>query len=262
MSFLSRLFGTSQPEEPVHEGPLYNTPYAENIIKHFEENFPGRATIEWQDKDGMRIRLMAPTEQEPYYVAYTVGMSANLMELDNMAHNKQYTYLRTAELMMYLPANWPMAGLLAKGADEKPDPETCWPLRMLYHLACMPQKQHTWLGNGHSIPNGEPARPLAPNTEFSGAVLYLPADKNGPKTVHPVPVTVSKKVFLYVAVPVYSDEMQMKILNGAGYLEADLRDLPDHTGFIVTPGRPSVAETKEPQEDENEGQYAYGPEEE
>lgn len=259
MSFLSRLFGTSQPERPAHEGPLYNTPYAESIIRHFEENFPGRATIEWQDKDGMRIRLMAPTEQEPYYVAYTVGMSANPMELDNMPHSRQYAYLRTAELMIYLPAGWPMAGLLAKDADEAPAPETSWPLRMLYRLACMPQKQHTWLGSGHSVPNGEPPRPLAPNTEFSGAMLYLPADKNGPKTVQPVTVTENEKVLLYVAVPVYSDEMQMKLENGAGYLEADLRDLPDYTGFIVTPGRPSVVETEE---NKKEGQYAYGPKEE
>ena len=244
MSFLNRLFGQKEEEQP-HTGKLFESPYAEQINKHFQENFPGRSELVWSDDDGMEIHLYAPTAEEPYYVAYTVGMSANLMELDNMVHNKQYGYLRTAELMMYLPADWPMACLLARQEGEEPNREACWPLRMLYRLACMPQKQHTWLGSGHSIPNGDPPKALADNTKFCGAVLYLPAEKNGPKTVHPVPISVSKKVLLYVVTPVYEDEMQMKLEKGANDLEADLRDLPEHSGFIVTVDRPSVAGREE-----------------
>ena len=249
MSFLSSLFGKADTQPPEHvNGKLYGTPYAQQINEHFTKNFPGRTDLVWQDRDGMQIHLLSPTQEEPYYVAYTVGMSANLMEMDNMAHNKQYGYLRTGELMMYLPADWPMAGLLAK-QDAEPDPEACWPLRMLYRLACMPYKNKTWLGSGHSIPNGDPPRPLAPNTEFCGAVLFLPAEKNGPKEVHPVPISVAKKVLLYVVCPVYQDEMDMKLQSGATFLEAELRDLPNYTGFIVTANRPSTAVAEEKEEE-------------
>ena len=249
MSFFKRLFGGVQDENDfANKQNLYDTPYAQQINQHFEENFPGRTPLVWEDRDGMQIHLLAPTPEEPYYVAYTVGMSANLMEMDNMAHNRQYGYLRSAELMMYLPADWPMAGMLARAAEEEPPRAVCWPLRMLYRLACMPEKCHTWLGDGHSIPNGDPPKALADNTKFCGAVLYLPADQNGPKVVQPVPVRTSKKVMLYVVVPVYEDEMDMKLKKGARWLEDDLRALPDHAGFIVNIDRPSVAEPDEEEE--------------
>lgn len=243
MSFWKSLFGT--PAEPVPTGcpaDRFDTPYADAINAHFEKEFPDRAPLVWKDADGMEIHLLAPTEKEPWYVAYTVGMSAHLMELDNVGNRRKYGYLRTAELMMYLPADWPMAGLLARREGEEPDRETCWPLRMLYKLSRMPQAQNTWLGAGHTVPNGEPPHALADNTDFCGAALFLPADGNGPHEIQPVPVSQDQSVLLYVVVPVYKEELELKQLRGAEALESDLRMLPNHSGFIVDIHRRNLGE--------------------
>lgn len=238
MALFDRLFGSvPKPLEPQHGEKLFDTPYMAEIEQHFAKTFPDRALLKWQDEEGMQIHLLAPTEQEPYYVAYTVGMSANQMTLDNLLRRRKYESLRTAELMMYLPADWPMAGLLAR--SEQPDPAVCWPLSTLYKLAKMPEKQHTWLGMGHTVPNGEPPRPFAQGTNFCGVMLCLPSEANGPREVQPVPVG-DQQLMLYTVVPLYADEMDLKIRKGSDYLEMCLQELPRKTGFVVKEGRPSV----------------------
>lgn len=238
MGFWNRFQKEKEAQTPAEQtSSPFESPYGPQINAHFEKLFPGRTPLVWKDARGMEIHILAPTDKEPYYVAYSVGMSAQKMQLDNLPYGR-YEDLRTAELMLYLPADWPMAQLVATAAD--PDMDSGWPLRMLYRLACMPQKNGIWLGSGHSIPNGEPPRPMADSTGFCGAVLYLPAEGNGPKTVEPVMIGDSEQLLLYVVVPVYSEELEYKQAYGAERLEERLRSLPEHSGFIVNIQRPST----------------------
>lgn len=253
MGFLDELFGKKQEEMPrgliVHN---IKTPYKAEIMAHFDAAFPGHETQVWEDPETyMEMAVMAPTETEPYYVAYTLGMSAEPMTLDNMPHGKKFEWLRTAELMMFLPGEWPVDA--AGGPEHLNDPENkaaAWPLRLLRMLAHMPRKQKTWLGAGHSIPNGEPAHPYAGNTPFAGAVLFLPAQKNGPKEVQPVNIGKGKRVVLYTVVPVYPAEMDYKLEFGAEALERKLRELPAGSGFFVDNARPCTAEPASEEEGE------------
>ncbi len=251
MGFFEELFGAKQDEMPrgviVHN---VKTPYKAQIMAHFEASFPGRETQVWDDADThMELAVMAPTEAEPYYVAYTMGMSAEPMTLDNMPHGKKFEWLRTAELLMFLPGDWPVEQ--AGGPEHLNEPErkaAAWPLRLLRMLACMPRRQKTWLGAGHSIPNGEPAHPYAENTPFAGAVLFLPAQKNGPKEVQPVNIGGGRRVVLYTVVPVYPAEMDYKLEFGAEALEHKLRELPAGSGFFVDNSRPCAVEADPGQE--------------
>src|SRR5690606_27736593 len=58
-----------------------------------------------------------------------------------------------AELMVTLPAGWKLDQ--ASFQDEN----WYWPVRLLKSLARLPHKHATWLGFGHTVPNGHPAGP-------------------------------------------------------------------------------------------------------
>ena len=73
-----------------------------------------------------------------------------------------------AELAIALPPDWPM------GQDAFQDERNFWPVRLLKQLARLPHDLNTWLGWGHSIPNGDPAKPYVKETKLSGAVVIPP----------------------------------------------------------------------------------------
>ena len=49
-----------------------------------------------------------------------------------------------------------------------------WPLRWLKFLARFPHEYQTWLSDGHTVPNGDPAEPYAPDTKLSCAMIGPP----------------------------------------------------------------------------------------
>ncbi len=218
------------------------SPYYEELETFFNSAFPGRETCVWHEIVSDRVHIdiyrMAPTPQQPYSVLYTVGMSALPMSLKGVPHAKRYGYLQRAELVAYLPADWPLEQL--QGADT-PAEEVDWPVRLLKGLARMPHRYDTWLGAGHSVPNGEPMRPYDVSTGFSGAVLYLPDEGNGPQGLLPVPTKDGGQVMLYVVVPVYPGEMEYKLEKGADALEERLRALPGWQGFLISNDRPDTS---------------------
>lgn len=268
MSFLKKLFGMEPESERSaggsailrHEqqaegdGTVAETPYAEAIEAHFNAAFPGRETMVWHEivSEGIHLDVcvMQPTDEEPYYVLYTMGMSARLMNLDGIPHAKNYQWLRTAELMMYLPADWPLEQLnqLQGGGADMETERIYWPVRLLKMLGRMPSRYNTWLGAGHSVPNGDPARPFADDTPFAGAVLFLPAEGNGPKAVKPVELEKGRQVLLYLVTPVTPAEMDYKLQKGSEALEEKLRELPGGLGFVVDNHRAPVAQPEEEEE--------------
>lgn len=218
------------------------SPYYEELEAFFNGAFPGRETFVWHEIISDRVHIdvysMAPTPQQPYFVLYTVGMSALPMSLKGVPHAGRYGYLQRAELVAYLPADWPLEQL--QGPDT-PEEAVYWPVRLLKGLARMPHRYDTWLGAGHSVPNGEPMRPYDASTGFSGAVLYFPDEGNGPQCLLPVATKDGGQVMLYVVVPVYPGEMEYKLEKGADALEERLRALPGWQGFLISNDRPDTS---------------------
>ena len=60
-----------------------------------------------------------------------------------------------AELMIALPAEWKLAD------SQLEDERWYWPIRNLKALARLPHEYETWLGFGHTVPNGDPPEPYA-----------------------------------------------------------------------------------------------------
>jgi hypothetical protein len=160
-------------------------------------------------------------------VLTTIGMSALPMNTPSGAEE-----LRFAELMIALPASWP----LTQDAFENED--HYWPVRWLKQLARLPHEYETWLGFGHTIPNGDPAEPLASNTRLSGVVL-LPPVKFGEKftTVH---LEDGSSVHIWAVIPLYPEEMDLKLRDG---VEALFPGFDQHNvSELLDVQRPNVAQ--------------------
>lgn len=160
--------------------------------------------------DGIHIDvyIYEPTMQRPFYTLVTSGMSDQPMTVPAGAEGMEY-----AELVIGLPAHWPMNKnheLNSQGAFA--DANNYWPIQMLKYLARMPHDYNSWLGWGHSIPNGDPPNEVA-NTRFVGTVI-------GPVSTLPDGFvqleTPGKTVWFYSLLPIYAEEMQFKLRTQEG----------------------------------------------
>ena len=81
-------------------------------------------------------------------------------------------------------------------------------------MARLPIEHNTWLGYGHTVPNGES---FAENTELSGMLVTMPYFFGEKSATCKLP---NKDIVrFYQLVPLYENEMQYKIENGAEALE-------------------------------------------
>lgn len=144
------------------------------------------------------IYIIEPTAERNYYTLVTLGMGAHWM---NVPYELAEYKLERAELLIYLPADWDI-----QGDDEK----YYWPLRWLKILARLPLEQDTWLGWGHTVPNGGP---FAENTLLSGVLLINPEDVEDGAAVCQLPS--GEEVNFYQVIPLYEEEMNFKIAKGA-----------------------------------------------
>ena len=172
------------------------------------------------------IHHVKPTPNRPFHTLITSGMSDLPMQVPEGADASQFM-----ELMITLPDYWQID-------DESfKDERWYWPLRQLKFLARFPHKFGTWLGWGHTIPNGDPAEPYAENTLLSGMII-LPAVNESPD-FHELVINENKTVEFYSLIPLYEEEMNLKLVKGTEVL----LDKFDAHGFtdIVDVARKNVA---------------------
>ena len=180
------------------------------------------------------VLVVGPQEARPYATLVTCGMSTLPMRIpiENPDDLGRVPELRYAELLLCLPPDWPLA------PEAFQNEEHYWPVRWLKKLARFPHLHEGWLGLGHTVPNGDPPEPFAANTRLSGWLvdqpLLFPADlqklRAGDKTIN-----------FYAIVPLYDEEMTLKVRKGS----AALAHLLDRSGVseLIDPARRSVAQT-------------------
>ncbi|RJE86698.1 suppressor of fused domain protein [Paenibacillus sp. 1011MAR3C5] len=156
------------------------------------------------DKMHIDVLRVPPTQERNYYTLVTCGMSALSMTVPPGAEQ-----FRFAELLLCLPSNWP----LTEEAMQKE--ENYWPIRWLKTLARLPHDYNSWLYAGHSIPNGDPAEPFAPNTKLSGMLLSLPTIAEDPNGFFTLQMSEEKEVHFFSLLPIYKEEMDFKLKHGA-----------------------------------------------
>ncbi|NQX47730.1 suppressor of fused domain protein [Paenibacillus tritici] len=224
------IYGYDAPDEQQLTPPS-DILYMEELNEHFNKVFPNRETGVFHelisDIVHIDVNIMEATPDEPYRVLYTNGMSDLPMTLPQEIR-KEYKHLERSELMMFLPADWP---LTQKDFEAE---ENYWPIRLMKMLARFPHMYQTWLGYGHTIPNTEDYEPYALNTELSGVILFaLPEEVS---TVH---TTDGNQVQVYFLVPLYREEMEFKLESGMDELIDKLSGLPGDF-LVLNPNRPNA----------------------
>ncbi len=215
-----------QARERGFEAPKHHGVYLKEIESHLAKHI-AEVDLVWHEviSDLIHIDvLIVPAPDDGPLFLVTSGVSDERMNApegrEDWAH---------AELLIQLPPNWPI--------DEESirNDSWYWPVRWLKTIGRLPHEYETWIAPGHTIPNGDPAEPIA-DTPFVGFMLMptytLPEEFFRLETKSGETIT-----FLELA-PLHHAEMEFKLKHGADELEDRLLD---QESWLVDPSRPSVA---------------------
>ena len=149
------------------------------------------------------VCIVDPTEEEPYYKLVTMGAGAYKMQIPEQWQKYQLDY---AEYVICLPKDWNL---------NSGDNTDYWPVKLLKDVARLPIWCDTWLSYGHTTQTDEEGSAYASNTGFNSVVLNFAANKKGDiRLIMPS----GKTINFYEIVPLYPEELQYKIENGADAL--------------------------------------------
>jgi hypothetical protein len=175
------------------------------------------------------VHTIEPTDERPFHTLVTSGMSDRAMTVPPECED-----LRHAELMLSLPADWP----LTREAFE--NEANYWPMRLLKMLARFPHEYETWLGWGHTIPNGDPAEPFSDGTKLCCALLLSPVLV--PEGFSELKIDDERTVHFYSLIPIYKEEMDFKLEKGTDALVE--RFIEHQVTELLNPNRPNVCKKK------------------
>jgi hypothetical protein len=171
------------------------------------------------------VHWVPPNPKRKFHTLISSGMSDSPMNLPEGVDAPEF-----AELHITLPAEWS----ISQHAFQ--EEANYWPIRLLKTLARFPSVHQTWLGYGHSLPNGDPPEPYDGSTELSGAVILL--SPSVPEGFRVLRSGSGEEIFFLAVVPVHQDEMDYKLRRGV----ESLTDRFDAKGVsdLIDPGRESA----------------------
>lgn len=174
------------------------------------------------------VHHVEPSEDRPFHSLITSGMSDLPMRTPNPEVPQHL------ELLIHLPPDWKLS------QSDWDDETWYWPIRQLKYLARFPHKLDTFLGYGHTIPNGDPPEPYAKNTKLN-CILILPP-LSTPEDFDQLVISERKTIHFMALVPLYGEETDLKLRKGTDVLlekfsENDITDVLDI-------GRPNVAKKR------------------
>lgn len=208
---------------PRHEGRNL-----EDIEAHVEKHIGAIGTVYHEivsDLVHLDVLVVPATPERPYHVLVTSGASDEAMKVP-----RGLEAFARAELLVVLPASWRL------DEDAFKDEDHYWPVRWLKMVARLPHEYDTWIGWGHTIPNGDPAEPIA-NTGFIGVMVGAPVGL--PQDVFRLDASSGDTITFYAMTPLYREEMQLKLDEGAEALEE--RFDANGIGPVLDTGRVNVA---------------------
>jgi len=194
------------------------TPFKPQILARLERFFEQTPEVLPVSSE-IEFAILRGGENVPYNCVFTLGMSATEMQ---DVPDKGW---RFAELVLLLPLDWPL---------ELSDSN--WPLVWLEKLATFPRRENSWLSLAHTVPNGIPAQPFAPDTPFA-AWIMIPPIEFGPNFAR-IRLDGGEVLNFWTPIPIYADELALKTNKGA--TELINRFARDKVGDIFDPNRPSI----------------------
>jgi hypothetical protein len=190
-----------KPFEPAFGDIQHIQLIEQHIEKHLgEPDFVFHEII--SDLVHLDVHIIPPRPERDFYTLVTTGMSARAMKVPEGLEELSY-----AELLLSLPPDWPLR------QEDFENEANYWPVRTLKMLARLPHEYDTWLCEAHTIPNGDPAEPYAPNTKLCCAMLAPPLIV--PDEFRELSVTPEMSIHFYGVIPIYQEEMDLKLKKGA-----------------------------------------------
>jgi hypothetical protein len=206
------------PPEPVPSGWAGQ----ELIEDHVERHVGPIATVFHElvsEYIHLDVLVVEAREGRPWHTLVTSGMSSRPMEDGTLM-----------ELLIGLPPTWPL------DHEAWKDERHYWPVRALKELARMPHMYGFSLGDGHTVPNGDPPEPYGPGTRLCGALI-------APPVVTPTePVEGAPDTLVRAAYFLHEDEMNLKLDRGFDALAEAFDDA--QVSEIVEPDRRSAVKKK------------------
>ena len=203
-----------KPKPPVVDNVL------DEVVQYFQDHFGDvdkRSIIEIVPTGfPISIHAVPPSGDRTHLTLFTTGLSSKRMNVP-----PALSEYGLAELFIELPGDWKY---------ESPQAQWQWPVEWLRRIAQYPHDNNTCLGGPLTIiANDEPPKPLGPNTNFT--CLLMIAEKSFKRTD-------GETVQLYRVVPIYTDERELELREGAPALMRafDRNNVP----FVVDLSRPSV----------------------
>lgn len=190
----------------------HSAKYLEEIEAHVEKHVGKIKTVlheEVSELVHIDVLLIPATARRPYQLLVTSGVSdlaMNMPEAGFEDHNR-------VELMIALPKDWPIS------AEAFENENHYWPVRWLKKIGRLPHQNKTWIGWGHTIPNGNPVQTIA-NTQFTGVIL-LPSVLL-PDEFYKLRTKDGNTIRFYGLVPLHQAEMDLKLNTSLEALEAKL----------------------------------------
>jgi len=166
------------------------------------------------------LHVVKPTPKRNFYTIVTSGMSDRPMQVPPGCEA-----YRWAELLICLPPQWP----INESKESLNDENNYWPLRWLKILARMPHEYKTWLGPGHTVPNGDPPKSFAKGTKMCVCMLAPLLVCSYELRVLRLP---DREILFYAILPLYQEELEFKQRKGANDLlllfdKANINELLD-----------------------------------
>ncbi|MFK8303634.1 suppressor of fused domain protein [Capnocytophaga stomatis] len=184
--------------------------YMDEICEHFKKYIGEPESVFHEimsEYVHIDVHWIKPTEERPYHVLFTTGMSDYPMYLPKELENpNEFSH---AELMVYLPKDW-------KIDENSFDDDNYWPIYFLKMIARFPHQYKTWMAEGHTIPNGLEAEPIA-NTNF-GCILLMPPYLSAPQDFLKLQTKDETTINFYCILPLYVEEMDLKLEEGVDAL--------------------------------------------
>ena len=207
------------------------------LEEHLETYFGGMSLVYHHDdtpSDTVHadILIVAPSPEFDHYLLVTAGLSALPIFLPG--DTPQRLEREHAELCMVLPNTWRL--------DEASLRERrwSWPFLLLRFWARRHHLAHgNWVGEWHTLGNGEPAEPYAPGASLAGAVL-APAVFLGPRFEGFKTVAGDPPIAMLQVIPITSDELAYSMTHGAKALVRVLAGAQQPPLGLTDPCRPSL----------------------
>lgn len=230
----------AKADDQAHGGPPRPEWRVRERMERHLTHFLGEATVWHEIISGawpVDLYRFAPTPERPFYTLVTSGLSTRPMSVPEGVEE-----WARAELVLCLPADWPLT--LGEGGDlgDLGDENHAWPSQLLRTLARLPHEHGTWLGWGHTVPNGHPPLALA-GTGFTGSLI-------GPVVTLPdeflkVELEEGGPLWFYGVFPLYPEEIEFKLNQGAQALFDRLEAF--RVTELVQVDRPNVVTSRLPE---------------